>query len=341
MKNYHTATQEDYNALMIELENKGCMWYEEKPTAKNYWPKNEEKTYVMEENGYLTYGRMEPSYRELYPFIEYKAKGENMTVYHVETQENYDALMIELEEKGCKWRGGEKLTDSDKFSTHGKDTYVYEECCEIYISSRYYFKKQHIDVPVIEYKAKRENMTQEEKKHNLQKIAFDISVAISTFARGTLTVEADLQEAKSSAKKLIEKIDEYLETLKPKFKVRDYVTYEGVNENKIAKIDSINEDELHGLWYGKEKEGIRQDWWFKGGDTVRHATTEEIKEYESALNFHKHGRKPFELKRGDVVYLKGYDKNIFLDSGNIYKKHNFVNGDVILVKTVEEVNEWL
>lgn len=81
MKNYHTATQEDYNALMIELENKGCMWYEEKPTAKNYWPKNEEKTYVMEENGYLTYGRMEPSYRELYskePFIDYKAKGENM-----------------------------------------------------------------------------------------------------------------------------------------------------------------------------------------------------------------------------------------------------------------------
>ena len=65
-KFYHTATQEDYNALMIELENKGCMWYEEKPTAKNYWSKNEEKTYVVEENGYLTYGRMEPSYRELY-----------------------------------------------------------------------------------------------------------------------------------------------------------------------------------------------------------------------------------------------------------------------------------
>ena len=28
-------------------------------------------------------------------------------------------------------------------------------------------------------------------------------------------------------------------------------------------------------------------------------------------------------------------------SGNIYKKHNFIDGDVVLVKTAEEVNEWL
>ena len=127
----------------------------------------------------------------------------------------------------------------------------------------------------------------------------------------------------------------------PDFKVGGYVTYEGVLENKIAKIDSISEDELHGLWYEQKKEGIRQDWWLKGGQTVRHATPTEILEYEMALAFHKHGRKPFEVKRGDVAYLKGYDKNIFLDSGNIYKKHNFVDGDVVLVKTAEEIDEWL
>ena len=73
----------------------------------------------------------------------------------------------------------------------------------------------------------------------------------------------------------------------------------------------------------------------------RLSTKEEIAEYEVALTFLKHDRKPFEVKRGDVVYLRGYDKNIFLDSGNIYKKHNFVDGDVVLVKTAEEVNEWL
>ena len=36
-----------------------------------------------------------------------------------------------------------------------------------------------------------------------------------------------------------------------------------------------------------------------------------------------------------------HNKNIFLDSGNIYKKHNFVDGDVVLVKTAEEIDEWV
>ena len=91
-------------------------------------------------------------------------------------------------------------------------------------------------------------MTQEEMKHKLQEVAFDVSVAVESFSRDIKfeikksTVEADLQEAKSSAKKLIEKIDEYLETLKPKFKVGDYVTVD-VNDRKIiAKIDALREN---------------------------------------------------------------------------------------------------
>ena len=111
----------------------------------------------------------------------------------------------------------------------------------------------------------------------------------------------------------------------PDFKVVDYVTYEGVIENKIAKIDSINEDELHGLWYGQEKEGIRQDWWLKGGHTVRHATPEEIAEYEVALTFHKNGRKPFEVKQGDI--LRDDKGNIFfVDFPNNFKKEYFTRG---------------
>ena len=111
----------------------------------------------------------------------------------------------------------------------------------------------------------------------------------------------------------------------PDFKVGDYVTYEGVIENKIAKIDSINEDELHGLWYGQEKEGIRQDWWLKGGHTVRHATPEEIAEYEVALTFHKNGRKPFEVKQGDI--LRDDKGNIFfVDFPNNFKKEYFTRG---------------
>ena len=126
----------------------------------------------------------------------------------------------------------------------------------------------------------------------------------------------------------------------PDFKVWDYVTYEGVIENKIAKIDSINEDELHGLWYEQEKEGIRQDWWLKGGHTVRHATPEEIAEYEAALMFHDRGRNPFELKRGDV--LRDDEGNIFsVNVPGVWNKENFTSGDYTFLKTAEEVNEWL
>ena len=109
-----------------------------------------------------------------------------------------------------------------------------------------------------------------------------------------------------------------------------------LNEGLINRFTLVN-----GLWYTKDDCAIGDMSLGVFKEDTRHATDGEIAEYKTALTFHKHGRKPFEVKRGDVVYLRGYDKNIFLDSGNIYKKHNFVDGDVVLVKTVEEVNEWL
>ena len=134
----------------------------------------------------------------------------------------------------------------------------------------------------------------------------------------------------------------------PEFKVGDYVVEDGeeyINGKAISLIERYVGSIYLGSYYvtGSSRfvDLVLDDGSEIDVDCARHATPEEIAEYESALTFHKHGRKPFELKRGDVVYLKGYDKNIFLDSGSIYKKHNFVNGDVILVKTVEEIDEWL
>ena len=265
-----------------------------------------------------------------------------MKIYHVETQQTYDALMVELEEKGLKWRRGEKPTNFHLFKRYGKDTYIYDKSGVISLSSVDYFKEHYSDEPVIEYKTKTkgENMTQEEMKRYFLNESKDVSIAIEIFVVDDSTTENSLSKAKSSAKKLIEKIDEYLESLKPEFKVGDYVTYEGVIENKIAKIDSINEDELHGLWYEQKNEGIRQDWWLKGGHTVRHATPEEIAEYEAALTFHKHGRKPFELKKGDLIeYPTG--QNIMIYHPDCFSKTDFLNYEFKLVKTVEEVNEWL
>lgn len=77
-----------------------------------------------------------------------------MKVYHVETQQDYYALMIELEDKDCKWRRGEKPTKLNEFKKYRKDICVYEEDGEISVSGVEYFKKYHSYEPLIEYKAK-------------------------------------------------------------------------------------------------------------------------------------------------------------------------------------------
>ena len=132
----------------------------------------------------------------------------------------------------------------------------------------------------------------------------------------------------------------------PEFKSGDIVASQVFLDGNFSLV-RLNEDltnrftSVYGFWYIKRDCEVRDESLVVFTEDTRHATPEEIAEYEVALTFHKNGRDPFEVKRGDVVYLKGYDKNIFLDSGNIYKKHNFVDGDVVLVKTAEEVNEWI
>ena len=277
-----------------------------------------------------------------------------MKIYHTATQQAYDELMIELEETGHRWLSGNSPTF---FNYWGRSK---EDSCVI-ISSKYITfmnikqsKMQHSNIPIIEYKAKGEEMTQqEEMKQNIIDWARDVSVAIESFARRISEAESDLHEAKSSAKKLIEKIDEYLESLKPKFKVGDYVTVY-VNSKrktaKIAKIDELtgNNSKVHGLWYDRTLVNIKQDYWFSSGlNKFRHATPEEIAEYKVALTFHKHGRNPFEVKEGDI--LKDNKGNILINDESILrdgfpkklKKHYFTSGRYTFLKTVEEYNEWL
>ena len=261
-----------------------------------------------------------------------------MKIYHVETQQAYDELMIELEVKGYKLLSGREPSNFNYWEQNK------ETSCVI-ISSKYITfmnieqsKKRYPNILIIEYKAKGENMTQEEMKRYFLNESRDVSIAIENFVIDDSTTENTLSKAKSSAKKLIEKIDEYLESQQPKFKVGDYAVELG---KYITKIEKIDEGMPKGCFYMPGYNYFSHIKDSVSSYLARYATTEEIAEYEAALQFHKHGREPFKIKRGDVVYLKGYDKNIFLDSGNIYKKHNFIDGDVVLVKTVEEVNEWL
>ena len=189
-------------------------------------------------------------------------------------------------------------------------------------------------------------MTQEEMKQKLHENALDVFVKVQPFHKSTSESDADLKEAKSSAKKLIEKIDEYLESIKPEFKVGDYVTVYVNGKRKIAKIEKIDElvennSKVHGLWYDRTLVNFKQDYWYSSGlNEFRHATPEEIAEYKVALNFHKHGRKPFEVKEGDLIESKS-GRNIIVFYPENYSMVSFLKDGWGFLKTVEEVNEWL
>ena len=186
-------------------------------------------------------------------------------------------------------------------------------------------------------------MTQEEMKRNIFDRARDVSVAVESFYRDIKfemkksTVEADLQEAKSSAKKLIEKIDDYLESLKPKLKVGDYVTDTSDDDPFICKIEKIEGNDISGIWYCVAKKYFDRLVRLPISDS-RLSTKEEIAEYESALQFHKHGRNAFEIKEGDLLE-DTLDK--FFAKRDYYDKKVFISKGLKFLKTAEEVNEWL
>lgn len=73
MKIYHTETQEDYDALMVELEKEGVVWsfVGDKPTASDLWGIHGNETCVKKEGNEITYSNC--SYFNGYKIIKYKA----------------------------------------------------------------------------------------------------------------------------------------------------------------------------------------------------------------------------------------------------------------------------
>ena len=80
MKIYHTETQADYDALMIELKAVGCEWFSgRKPTeATTYWKLNSSETCVKIDKKVIAYNE-KGYYAMRYPNIpitKYKAKAD-------------------------------------------------------------------------------------------------------------------------------------------------------------------------------------------------------------------------------------------------------------------------
>ena len=188
-------------------------------------------------------------------------------------------------------------------------------------------------------------MTNEEMKQKIHGLATYVSIATESLARDIKfeskesTVEFDLQEAKSSAEKLIEHIDEYLKYLKPKFKVGDYVTDTSDDDPFICKIEKFVGNDISGKWYCVSNKYFDRLFRLPISDS-RLSTPEEIAEYESALTFHKHGRKPFEVKQGDLIRTPSEKFTLILYPEN-YTKEEFLDYGWEFLKTAEEVSEWL
>ena len=234
-----------------------------------------------------------------------------MKLYHTATQEDYDDLMIELEEKGITWSGGSKPTSINNWQRTGSNTCISLNNRVIEYCDTSYYNHNYPFIEIIEYKAKGDKqMLNPECKQCHKKWHY-----------------TNAKYCSMCGKKLVDE---------PKFKVGDYAVELG---KYITKIEKISE---YGIPVGSFYE-LENNRFCKSGSTVasyeaRHATPEEIAEYESALTFHKHGRKPFDVKDGDLL------ENVFgkyIAHEHSFSKEDFTVGGNTLLKTTEEVNEWL
>ena len=263
-------------------------------------------------------------------------KERDMKIYHTATQYDYETLMIELEEKGYLWLSGDKPTSKDYWSEDKENSCVRISGEDITSRSLDYYREKYPNENIIEYKAKGTKM-----KRELEEILHDVSVSVYWGLKDASTVESNLSEAKSSAKKLIEKIDGYLESRKPKFGVGDYVST--ITNRFTGVIEHIKEQNgvivaIVGKLYDRYDGYIRETQLW--GSDFRKPTPEEISEYKTALNFHKHWRKPFEVKEGDLIESKS-GRNIIILYPENYSRGSFLKDGWKLLKTAEEVNEWI
>lgn len=267
-----------------------------------------------------------------------------MKIYHTATREDYDALMIELESQGCKWFRGQKMQDFDAFQEHEEKTVIRVIDSGLVMFER--LDKEEEDI--IEYKAKGEIMDEKQFKKLAHELVMDITSTIGTFS-----LELDVtDEALAKTQKLIEEcavmLAEFIDSRKPKFEVGDYIVATPFPDKEqlcFARLErNIEQEKIHnieGAWYIQDQNKVQEINFGINAKELIHATLEEVAEYKAALNFHDHGRKPFEVKKGDLISLDNNKRRKFTLEPDFYSKKEFVSGKYKLLKTAEELEKWL
>ena len=77
-----------------------------------------------------------------------------MKIYHTETQADYDALMVELEEQGYKWISGDEPSQVNAWKVYKNQIGILMDNSTITHSSLDYLRSKHPDTPIIKYKSK-------------------------------------------------------------------------------------------------------------------------------------------------------------------------------------------
>ena len=126
-------------------------------------------------------------------------KERDMKIYHVETQQDYDALMSELEEKGCEWLSGRELTAFNYWEQEKGNTCIKISGKYITFMNIEQSKKQHSNIPIIEYKAKGE--TKMTKNENVKYLMFDTTDDVGLLS--VKVISENLDEFKTHVLKYI------------------------------------------------------------------------------------------------------------------------------------------
>lgn len=91
--------------------------------------------------------------------IPLNKEDKQMELYHVETQEDYNALMMYMEKKGYRWNEREEPTEYNCWNIFKKDTVIVIEY-DIYlgVASKEYYERVYPDTPIQKYKAKQDKV---------------------------------------------------------------------------------------------------------------------------------------------------------------------------------------
>ena len=81
-----------------------------------------------------------------------------MKLYHVETQEDYDALMNELDEQGYCWSNYDGVFDFNEWLTHKSETVIdaNDNKKELSYSNKEFFQSRYPNEEIVKYKSKQE-----------------------------------------------------------------------------------------------------------------------------------------------------------------------------------------